>query len=187
MTRNSSILSLVLAMLAALVAAVPAGATDGYRSVDSILASGATHTTTTISDRDAKPLFAGSTGARSPSGGSGSDYRSPDAILAGRGSSQPAPVTGAEYRSADAVLAGSGRPQPSQVRSDGQPYVDALLRSSGASQPQPVPVVETRAGDGFHWGDALIGALIAAVMLLPMLAVARWVARRRRVAAEVRA
>lgn len=187
MMRTSSVLSLVLATLAALVAAVPASATDGYRSADSILASGATQTNIASSETDAKRLFAGTTGDRSSSGVGGSDYRSADSILAGQGPSQPAPLSGGDYRSADAVLAATGSPQPSAVKASGQPYVDALLRSPSASQPQPVPVVETRAGDGFQWGDGLIGALIASVLLLAMLAAARSVTRHRRATAESRA
>jgi hypothetical protein len=187
MTRTSSIYSLVLAILAALVAAAPASAGDGYRSTDSILASGVTQITTASSDSDAKPLFAGTSGDHSPSGVAGLDYRSADAVLAGQGPSQPAPLSAVDYRSADAVLAATGSPQPSAVKASGQGYVDALLRSSGTSQPQPVPVVETRGGDGFHWGDALIGALIASLLLLASLAAARSVARHRRATAESRA
>jgi hypothetical protein len=187
MTRTSSILSLILAMLVALVAAAAASAAPGYQSTDSILASGTTQTTTASSDPGAKSLFAGTTGDRSPSAVSGSAYRSADAILAGQAPSQPAPLSGGDYRSADAVLAASGSPQPSAVKSSGQGYVDALLRSSGTSQPQPVAVVETKAGEGFHWGDALIGALIASVLMLTMLAAARSVARHRRATVESRA
>jgi hypothetical protein len=171
----------------ALVAAAAASAAPGYQSTDSILASGTTQTTTASSDPGAKSLFAGTTGDRSPSAVSGSAYRSADAILAGQAPSQPAPLSGGDYRSADAVLAASGSPQPSAVKSSGQGYVDALLRSSGTSQPQPVAVVETKAGEGFHWGDALIGALIASVLMLTMLAAARSVARHRRATVESRA
>jgi hypothetical protein len=186
MTRTSSIYSLVLVMLAALVAAVPASATDGYRSADSILASAGTQTTPTSDPGSAKPLFAGTSGDHSPSGVAGLDYRSAAAVLAGQGSSQPALVSGVDYRSADAVLAVSGSPQPSAVKASGQRYVDALLRSPGAFQPPPVPVVEPRGGDGFHWGDALIGALIASLLLFAMLAAARSVARHRRATVESR-
>jgi hypothetical protein len=186
MTRTSSLLSLVLAMLAALVAAVPAGASEGYRSVDSILASGGTQAPTQGGDPGSvKPLFAGTSGDRSPSGTGGGEYRSADAVLAVSGSSRPSFVSGGEYRSADAVLAASG-PQTSQASAGGQRYIDALLRSPETSSPPPVQVVEARGNEGFHWGDALIGALVASLTLLVMLAAARSVARHRRATAESR-
>jgi hypothetical protein len=186
MTRTSSILSLVLATIAALVVAVPSSASEGYRSADSMLASGGTQTTTSGGDPSSvKPLFAGTSGDRSPSGVGGTDYRSADAVIASQSPSQPSSVS-SDYRSADAVLAVSGSPQTSQASAGGQRYVDALLRSPGTSQPPSIPVVETRGSEGFHWGDALIGGLSASLLLL-MLAAARSVARHRRATAESRA
>ena len=157
MTRTSSILSPVLVMLAALVAVAPASAADGYRSADAVFAD--------------QPAADG--------------YRSADAVLAGGGPTETTAVS--DYRSADAVLAGGGPPQASQERTSGRGYVDALLRSPATPQPPPVPLVTPRGGEGFHWDDALVGALMTSILVLLMLAAARSVARHRRASAESRA
>jgi len=53
--------------------------------------------------------------------------------------------------------------------------------------PSQAPVITTEAvGAGFQLGDAVIGALIVSGLLIATLAVARSVARRRRVTAESR-
>jgi hypothetical protein len=64
------------------------------------------------------------------------------------------------------------RRRASKVRPCARPH--QVCRSSGS-------------GDGFHWGDALIGALIASGLLLIGLAAARAVVRHRRMIAASRA
>ncbi|HSI79009.1 MAG TPA: hypothetical protein VK919_00010 [Solirubrobacterales bacterium] len=178
MTRTSSILSPVLVMLAALVAVAPASAADGYRSADAVFAD--------------QPAADGYRSADAVLAGGGptettavSDYRSADAVLAGGGPTEATAVS--DYRSADAVLAGGSPPQASQERASGRGYVDALLRSPATPQPPPVPLVTPRGGEGFHWDDALVGALMTSILVLLMLAAARSVARHRRASAESRA
>ncbi|HSI80289.1 MAG TPA: hypothetical protein VK919_06510 [Solirubrobacterales bacterium] len=168
MTRTNTILGLVLAMTAAAVVAAPAAASDGYRSVDSIVAGAGAQSATPSGDvSSAKPLLAGS-----------SDRPS-------------APIGGSAYRSPDSIVATADPRQPSAAPSGGRGYVDAFVREGGSrlhpATASPVSVVEVRSGDGFHWLDALIGALIASGLLLIGVAAARSVVRHRRITAESRA
>jgi hypothetical protein len=162
MTRT--ILTLILAMLAAAVAAASATAADGYRSADSIVATAGGQSATVTSDPgSAKQLFAGSTADRPRS-----------EVTAASG-----------YRSADAIVAVGGPPQ-STAPVGAQRYADAFARPGGSqlhpASSSPVRIVEVRGGDGFHWLDALIGALVAAGLLLIMFAAAGTITRNRRAA-----
>jgi hypothetical protein len=167
MTRTNTILSLVLAMIATAVAAAPAAA-EGYRSVDSIVATAGAQSATPSGDLSStKQLFAGS-----------SDRPSPQ-------------LAASAYRSPDSIVATADPRQPAAAPSGVERYADAFVRPGGSqlhpASSSPVRVVEVRGGDGFHWGDALIGALIASGLLLIGLAAARSVVRHRRMTAASRA
>jgi hypothetical protein len=161
MTRTNTILSLVLAMIVAAVAAAPAAAADGYRSVDSIVA-----------------------GAGSQPGTPSADVSSNKQLFAGSSDRPSSPIAGSAYRSPDSIVATADPRQPSAAPSGGQGYVDALARNPVPPQSSPVRVVEARSAEGFHWGDALIGALIASGLLLMTFAAARAFTRHRRMTAE---
>lgn len=166
MTRTNTILSLVLAMLAAAAVAAAPAAADGYRSADSIVATAGGQSASVTSDPgSAKQLFAGSTADR---------LRSEVTAASG-------------YRSADAIVAVGG-PSQSTGPAGAQRYADAFARPGGSqlhpASSSPVRTVEVRGSDGFHWLDALIGALVAAGLLLIMFAAAGTITRNRRAAAE---
>jgi hypothetical protein len=74
-------------------------------------------------------------------------------------------------------------PQPSP-RSNFQP-LNGILGEDGVSQLVPTATVSD--GGGFHWTDALIGALISSAVLLMAFLTARSVTRRRTSTAESRA
>jgi hypothetical protein len=166
MTRTSSTLILVLATLGAAIAAVPAMASDDYRSANSI--------TGGSSEQDqAVPR----------------DYTSVNAAV-GPDSSGLSPVSSADSdpSSLNAVLAISPE-RPVQSSGSGGEYrsLNSIVAADGLPQQSPLSVVGVREGDGFDWFDALIGALIASGLMLMTLAAARTVARHRRATAESRA
>ena len=167
MTRTSSTLILVLALLGAAIAAVPAAASDGYRSLNAITGEG--------SGEQGRP--------------ESSDYTSLNAALS-PDSSERAPLVSldSDPSSLNAVLATApeGRPASSGPGSDYR-SLNAVVGPDGLPQQSPPPVVEVREVDGFDWFDALIGALIASGLTLMTLAAARSVARHRRATAESRA
>jgi hypothetical protein len=167
MKRTTSALILVLALLGAAIAAVPAAASDGYRSINAITGDG--------SDEQGRP--------------ESSDYTSLNAAV-GPDSRERSPLTSTDSdpSSLNAVLATApaGGPASSGPRSDYR-SLSAIVGAGGAPQQSPPPVVEGPESDGFDWFDALVGALIAVSLTLMTLATARTVARHRRATAESRA
>jgi hypothetical protein len=167
MTRTNSSLILILALLGATVAAVPAAGSDGYRSLNAITGDGSGEQ------------------SQSRSG----DYTSLSAAIS-PDSSERSPVTSpdSDPSSLNAVLATSPEPSPASS-GPGSDYrsLNAVVGAGGSPQQSPPPVAEIRDGDGFDWFDALIGALIASGLTLMTLAAARSVARHRRATAESRA
>jgi hypothetical protein len=167
MTRTTSTLILVLASLGAAIAAVPAMASDDYRSVNAITGGGGGEQSQSPPD-DYTALNAAvgaGSGERSPVSSAGGDPSSLNAVLATAPEERPASSgPGSDYRSLNATVGADGLPQQ-----------------------LPPPVVEVRDGDGFDWFDALIGALIASGLTLMTLTAARSVARHRRATAESRA
>jgi len=165
MMRTSSTLILVLATLGAAIAAVPAMASDDYRSANSI------------------------TGGSSEQGQAVPRYTSVNAAV-GPDSSERSPVSSADSdpSSLNAVLAISPE-RPVQSSGSGGEYrsLNSIVAADGLPQQSPLSVVGVREGDGFDWFDALIGALIASGLMLMTLAAARTVARHRRATAEFRA
>jgi hypothetical protein len=167
MTRTSSTLILVLVSLGAAIAAVPATASDDYRSVNAITA--------------------GSSGGQSQS--RPNDYTSLNAAVS-PDSSERSPVVSVDSdpSSLNAVLATAPEGRPASSGPDGRyRSLTAIVGPEGLPLPSPPAVVEVRDGDGFDWFDALIGALIASGLTLMTLATARSVARHRRATAESRA
>jgi hypothetical protein len=164
MTRTNSSLILILALLGAAIAAVPAAASDGYRSLNAITGDGSG------GQDQAQP----------------NDYTSLNAAVS-PASSERSPVVSADSdpSSLNAVLATApeGRPAFSGPGS-GYRSLTATVGADGLSQQSPPPVVEVRDGDGFDWFDALVGALIASGLTLLTLAAARSVVRHRRAIAE---
>jgi hypothetical protein len=181
MTRTTSIISLVLATLAAAVAAAPAAASDGSGSRDGIVAGQSSSPTSgtgqlsggrTAGERSvlkaysALPSSQPPSGAGQLSGGRTAGERSVRRAYSALPSSQPT----------------SGAGQLSGGRTAGERSV----RRAYSALPS-VHTVEVRASEGFNWGDALIGALIASGLLLVGLAGALTVVRHQRTAAESRA
>jgi hypothetical protein len=167
MTRTSSTLILVLATLGAAIAAVPAMASDDYRSMNSITG--------------------GSSGDRGKA--QPSDFTSVNAAV-GPDSSGRSPVSSADSdpSSLNAVLATApGRPVQSSGSGSDYRSLTSIVGADGLPQQSPPPVVDDRKGDGFDWFDALIGALIVSGLTLTTLAAARTVERHRRATAESRA
>jgi hypothetical protein len=164
MTRSSSILILVLALLGAAIAAGPAGASDGYGSINSIVGGGSTDPRLTDASTINALIGADST-ERSPVTSASRDPTTLNAVLAtGPEGHHVSPGPATDYRS-----------------------VNALVGDGESQQPSPLPVVEVRPADGFDWFDALTGALVASGLMLITLATARSVARRRHPVAESRA
>jgi hypothetical protein len=167
MKRSSSTLILVLAMVGAAIAAVPAAASDGYQSLNAITAGGS-----------------GEQGQVQPN-----DYTSLNAAV-GPDSRKSSPVTSAagDPSSLNAVLAAAPEGRPASAGPDsGYRSLTAIVGSGGLPQQSPPSVVEVGDGDGFDWFDALVGALIASGLTLMTLAAARAIARHRRGTAESRA
>src|SRR5215211_8716136 len=118
MTRTSSILILVLALLGVTIAAVPAAASDGYRSLNAITGDG--------SGERGRPESSGYTSLnaavspdsseRSPVTSADSDPSSLNAVLASAPEGRPAfSGPGSDYRSVNAIVGGDGAPQPSPL------------------------------------------------------------------------
>ena len=166
MTRSSSTLILILALLGAAVAAVPAAASDGYQSLIAITGD--------------------DSGGQSQS--QPNDYTAVNAALGpeSRDSLSAASATG-DPSSVNAVLATPDGHPASSGPGNGSRSLTSIVGSDGLPHQSPPPAVEVRDDDGFGWFDALIGALIASGLTLITLAAARSVARHRRATAESRA
>lgn len=155
MTRTSSTLGLVLTALVAAVATVPAAATEGQTSVNAITG--------------------GSSSQPAVSGGGSS-------INATLGAESGQPASGSPSTSINALVGvpSNAGPGSSPVTRGDTRSVKAILGGRDAHRPFSAPVADVAEGDGFRWGDALLGGLIASLMLLAMLGTARSVARHRR-------
>jgi hypothetical protein len=81
------------------------------------------------------------------------------------------------YESVNAITGPVGETPAALVsRHDGYSSPNALV----GAEPTPASSVEIRQADGFDWGDALIGALVAIAMMLLALGGARVVGQARR-------
>lgn len=114
-----------------------------------------------------------------PAAGSGG-YHSVNATI-GDDESRPS----GRHTSINAVLGDSSRVVDASSgagAADGR-SVRATLGERDVPNAAPSTAPETGSGGGFRWGDALLGALVASLLLLTMLGTSRSVARYRRSAA----
>lgn len=164
MTRTSSTIALFVTALATAVAAVPAVAADGYGSVNAIT---------------------GPTSHVGSSSGTTSINAQLGADAAGR-SSSVSPESASS--SVNALLSASGDGRPSSTPGTGDARsIKAILGERDVLHASSAPIAEVRESGGFRWGDALLGGLVASLLLLAMLAASRPLARHRRATLASRA
>ena len=111
----------------------------------------------------------------------GSEYSSPSATLGGQ---QPASTQPSGYSSPNAMVGDrvaspdGGGPTPLVASSS----PNSILAGDGVSPPVLATSNPTTASDGFHWGDALLGAGTAVALCL--MAAATFAVSRRRTRVE---
>ena len=90
------------------------------------------------------------------------------------------------YRSVDAIIAGSETPSgPIDRMSTPDTYLAQLgISPQASSEPAVVSAAPVGGGDGFDWGDALIGAATTSGLLLITFAAARSLTRHREATVE---
>jgi hypothetical protein len=147
MTRTNAGLISVLAIVASAMVAVPAAAADGYQSLNSVTA-----------------------------GGSQSEpYQSLNS-LTGIGEGQPDSLAAtAAPATVNAILADSPPAAADSRNTAGDDY-RSLTSVVGDSEP-PTSLVQVREASGFDWGDAGIGALVAAALAMTALIGTRLIGR----------
>ena len=157
MTRTNTALIWVIAILASALVAVPAAAADGYESLNSV-----------------------------SGGGSQSEpYRSLNSVTGiGEGRSDSLAATTAPA-AVNAILADSP-PTPTDSRNLAVDAYRSLTSVVGDNEP-PTSLVSVREASGFDWGDAGIGALVAAALAMAAFIGARLIGQFRRPTAESRA
>jgi hypothetical protein len=160
MTRTNTVLISVLAIVAMAFAAVPAAASDGYSSVTALTGDPAT-------EQSSHPGISSSV-----------------ASLTG----DPAAVPAAASDGYSSVAALTGDPATERsAQPDGYSSVTSITGDPAADAvPPSQPSINAQEEGGFDWGDALIGAAVASVMLALAFVGARSVARHRRATAEPR-
>ena len=154
MTRTNTALIWVIAILASALVAVPAAAADGYESLNSVSGGGS----------QSEPYR--SLNSVTSIGDSGSDS------LAGPG----APAT------VNAILADSAPSATDSPNLAADAY-RSLTSVVGDNEP-PTSLVSVRETTGFDWGDAGIGALVAAALAMTAFIGTRLVGQSRRRTAE---